>query len=382
MLTFDTTTMILCAVLIVMSIVSPMMNVFFRKIKKTPSDSVLQGELPPVSILLTVHDNARDLERHLPSLLAQDYPAGYEVIIVVEKGEDDTDDVLSHFTANHQNVYVTFVPDSSRYMSRKKLAVTLGVKAAKNQWILMAEPTCEPASDQWLKNIAQFADDNHDMVTGYANYNEDATDYQRFERMMTECYLIWKAQHGTAYRSEPGCLMFRKNMFLDGRGYEGNLKYIRGEYDFVVNKYAEKGRTAAVAMPECCTVEDAPDKEQWRNRHLFYLETRKHLKRSAAFRLLYNADQTAMHLNYVLILGCCIYAAITSNIIVGAAALIALIITIALRTFFACRASSFFGENIPGWKVVPMELSMLWRNIHRKLAYIRADKYDFICHKI
>ena len=195
MLTFDTTTMILCAVLIVMSIVSPMMNVFFRKIKKTPSDSVLQGELPPVSILLTVHDNARDLERHLPSLLAQDYPAGYEVIIVVEKGEDDTDDVLSHFTANHQNMYVTFVPDSSRYMSRKKLAVTLGVKAAKNQWILMAEPTCEPASDQWLKNIAQFADDNHDMVTGYANYNEDATDYQRFERMMTECYLTWKAHN-------------------------------------------------------------------------------------------------------------------------------------------------------------------------------------------
>ena len=385
MLIPNTITMIIAAVLILMGIASPMVNTFFRKLKTTDTDAGEEAEghsLPPVSIILAVHDNARELESHLPVMLAQDYPAGYEVIVVVDKGEDDTDDVLTRLCNEHSNLYVTFVPDSSRYMSKRKLAVTLGVKAAKNEWIMMTEASCEPTSDQWLKAMAANCSDHFDMVIGYINYSQESADYLRFERLLTQRYLLSTAQKRTAYRSEPGNLMFRKSLFMQERGYEGNLKYIRGEYDFLVNKIATPGRTAVFCTPEACIIDDEPARKQLRNHHLFYMETRKHLHRSFTFRLLFNADQMAMHLNYLLIIGCGAYAAITHDIFVGGACILSLIITLTLRTLIAHRAILQHGEDIPSWKIIPMEISVLWRNGWRKLRYHLTNKDDFICHKI
>ena len=149
-------TIIICAIVIVAALITPIINIFFRKVE---DGQVVNDEstLPCLSILLTVQDSARELEQHLPALLTQDYPAGFEVIVVVSKSEDDTNDVLKKLSATYPNLYTTFIPDSSRYMSRKKLAVTLGVKAARHEWILMTEASCQPASDQWLKKMSSGA---------------------------------------------------------------------------------------------------------------------------------------------------------------------------------------------------------------------------------
>ena len=154
MIQISVTTIIICAILIVAAFITPLINIFFRKVEDEES-ATDDSQLPCLSVLLTVQDNARELEQHLPAMLTQDYPAGFEVIVVVGKGEDDTDDVLKKLSATYPNLYTTFIPDSSRYMSRKKLAVTLGVKAARHEWILMTEASCQPASDQWLKTMAR-----------------------------------------------------------------------------------------------------------------------------------------------------------------------------------------------------------------------------------
>ena len=119
----DTITMIACTVLILMSIVSSFTSIFFRKIKLSEpvtenngkedeqtndegnGTSPVNNRLPAISVILCVHDNARDIERHLPAILSQDYPAGFEVIVVQSKGEDDTDDVLKQLKQNHKNLY-------------------------------------------------------------------------------------------------------------------------------------------------------------------------------------------------------------------------------------------------------------------------------------
>ena len=160
MIQISVTTIVICAIIIVAAVITPMVNIFFRKVgngQEVTDDS----QLPCLSVLLTVQDNARELEQHLPALLTQDYPAGFEVIVVVSKGEDDTDDVLKKLSATYPNLYTTFIPDSSRYMSRKKLAVTLGVKAARHEWILMTEASFQPASDQWLKTMARHCQEDH-----------------------------------------------------------------------------------------------------------------------------------------------------------------------------------------------------------------------------
>lgn len=408
MIHFDTITMIVCTVLILMSILSSFTSIFFRKIKlsdpatddnSTPDElkhnetndlSTANDSLPALSIILCVHDNARDLERHMPAILNQDYPAGFEVIVVESKGEDDTDDVLKQLKQTNSNLYTTFVPDSARYMSRPKLAVTLGVKAAKNSWILLTEPTCHPSSDQWLSTMARHCGKDTDIVIGYTNYNDESSDFRRFELLQSQLYILREAQLRTAYRCEPGNLMFRKDMFINGRSFDGNLKYIRGEYDFIVNKFAQKGRTAIETHPSAWMLFDDPTDKQWNNNRLYYMETRKHLQRTFRHRLSHAVDQLLLHANLLFILSAIVWCIVrlvnqnysTSTWAVGAAAILALLITFIMRSLFASNVFKVFHEDIPAWKVLPFESSVIWRQIFQRMKYQVADKYDFISHKV
>lgn len=389
MIQISVTTIVICAIIIVAAIITPLINIFFRKVEDEES-ATDDSQLPCLSVLLTVQDNARELEQHLPALLTQDYPAGFEVIVVVGKGEDDTDDVLKKLSATYPNLYTTFIPDSSRYMSRKKLAVTLGVKAARHEWILMTEASSQPASDQWLKTMARHCQEGTDMVIGYGNYNEEASDYKRFECLQEQCYILRQANRGTAFRCEPGNLLFRKSLFLDNRGFEGNLKYVRGEYDFIVNKFAEKGNTVIETSPEAWVIEDAPEKKNWKNRHLYLMETKRHLARSFGSRLPYWLDCLFMHLNYLLIIGGACYGYWLMRQgngdgepwMLWGTAIAAFLITIILRMIIAKKACKQFDEDIPIWKIIPFEISRCWRNLIWRIRYIFSDKYSFICHKV
>ena len=390
MILFEPTTIIVCAVLILMGIATPFVSIFFRKVRHI--DEPTESTCPPVSIILYAHDNARDLERHLPAILEQDYPSPFEVIVVEGKSEDDTDDVLKKLKHQYANLYTTFVPDSARYMSRQKLAITLGVKAAKNEWLLLTEPTCHPASHQWLLTMTRFCQPSTELVVGYVTFNDEASDYQHFERLLRQRYLLREAQHGHPYRTEPGNLMFRKSTFLEGRSFDGNLKFIRGEYDFIVNKFATATNTATATHSSSWIIDDAPTHKQWMNYHLFYMETRKHLRNSLRHRLPIFIDHIAIHLPIILSLIVSLLITIfsfwkgileeTFGIAVLSSVVISLLLTYILRTTIARRSMTRFGDTVPAWKVYPYEISIVWRFLYYKLRHRMADRYDFISHKV
>ena len=86
-------------------------------------------------------------------------------------------------------------------------------------------------------------------------------------------------QHNRAYACPFNALVFRKKTFLQAEGFRGNLKYIRGEYDFMVNKYAKADNLTFENSPEGTLIEEAPTDKVWLGGHLFYMENRQHLKR-------------------------------------------------------------------------------------------------------
>ncbi|MBR5656663.1 MAG: glycosyltransferase [Prevotella sp.] len=404
---FNQTTIILCLEVILMAIVTPFVNPFFRfrKAKPTPSVDVENNEQTeelteseeesqsevvdineqkankPITVLITAHNNAQELERHLPQFLSQNYEPGYEVIVVAEKGDGETEDVLKRHIAD-KHLYYTFIPDSSKYMSRKKLAITLGVKAARNEWIVLTDACCAPFSDKWLKTIANHCDDDKNLLIGYSNYDNEAKPYYRFERLQTMCYLLPKAMHSTAYRTNGNLVAFRKSEFIDQDGYRGNLETIRGEYDFLVNKYARKGDTEVMLDQDGWVIEDAPTQKTWRNKQMFYMHTRKHLQRKFCMRSLFNIDNLLLHLNYLLELAALAYSIIVQNWILTVAAVLAFIITITLRSIFGKKVMNHFDEDISVWRIVPYEISTIWHKLAHRIRYWRADKYDFTSHKL
>ena len=440
---FDTITLILGAAIIILAVLTSLLSPFRRADVKTlrsfdvekPNDDVLSPlrsesapadraetirsldvEAPsddlsisqhlnistsqPLTLLITVQQKqAQMLERHLPQFLSQDYAPGFEVVVVAEKGDSDTEDVLNRYAGNPL-LYSTYIPDSSRYMSRKKLAITLGVKAAHNEWIVMTDAFCSPSGNHWLQAIASHIADNttdeanqvplpsegdgggYNLIIGYSNYDDEARPYYRFERLQQACYTMREARRGKAYRAMGCNVAFRKSEFIAGDGFRGNLEHTRGEYDFLVNKFSQRRSTAVANEPDAWIIDDAPTRHEWRSRHIYYMHTRKYLARSFRHRLLPFIDELALHLCFLAIIGIGVFAGLTSRWILLGAAVVALVIAVCMRTSFARKTVRAYGEDIASWRLYPYELSGIWHKLYQHLRYWRADKTGFTSHKV
>ena len=169
------------------------------------------------SVIIAVYDNARELEENLPAFLTQTYEPGYEVIVVDESSTDNTEDVLKLFKNDYPHLYSTFLPKPDRDILRRKLALTIGVKAAKNEWVILTDIHAKPPSEEWLKEIADCIDNTTEAMIGY--YRKKGTKVQLFDDIPETRRLIRKAERKRA------------------DGHKGkHLKYLRGKYDFIAVK--------------------------------------------------------------------------------------------------------------------------------------------------
>ena len=398
----DLTSIVASGILIVLAVISWFSNPFFRARNLFAPNLSLEEESneeeqsvqenpsvkepsfkkwPRISILITAHDNALELDNHLPTLLSQDYPGIFEVIVVAEKGDGSTEDVLKRYL-NNRLLYYTFIPDSSRYMSRKKLMITLGVKAARYEWILLTEASSTPLSDTWLKTFAKNMTSDNNLVLGYSNYAQGAPSYYRFEQLRNACYCLNKAKNGIAYRTNSNNVAFRKEDFIGKDGYRGNLQFLRGEYDFLVNKYAKREKTAVETDIHAWVIDERPSKKAWRQQHANYLCVRQYLRRSKRFRLIYNFDSCMFHLNFIAILGALAFSIFTHRWILTGVASILLILTILIRSRMANFVFKRSKTNVSAWKTLPFEISILWKTIRYFIWYIRTDKTEFSSHKV
>ena len=171
-------------------------------------------------------------------------------------------------------------------------------------------------------------------------------------------------------------------MFMNGRGFDGNTQFVRGEFDFLVNKYAERGNTATEQSPEAWLIEDAPTEKKWVNRHLYYMCTRKHLKRSFLHRLPYNIIQTLKHSWYAVLIAAVIVSAILQQWIYLGVSAALLLLTLIIHAIIGKKILKPYEPDISALKIVGMDLSRVWRALYYKYKYLRADKYDFTSHKL
>ena len=66
-------------------------------------------------------------------------------------------------------------------MSRKKLQITVGVKAAKYEWILLTEPACMACREDWLASMTRQCQEPNHLVLGYVSTEESCKSVRRFD---------------------------------------------------------------------------------------------------------------------------------------------------------------------------------------------------------
>ena len=376
----STTTIIAGAVVVLLAVLGSLINPFLRSLRFQKTETA--ENRPPVSILITAHDNLAELERNLPMFLRQQYAADYQVIVVCQSTDGETQDFLKRTAAENPHLYYTYIPESSRYMSRKKLQITLGVKAAKHEWIILTEPNCRPSNDKWLQTMVHQCQDPNHLVLGYVALDEETKSVRRFDSIRKAYYVLRRAQQTYGYRSHMPNVAFRKSDFMKEQGYQGNLEYVRGEYDFLVNKYALCGDTATELDCDAWLIREAPSNKSWHNAHLYLQASRKSLERAGSMRTLMFFDHLMPHLSLIATLAVAAYSILMKNWILTGCAGFSFLLLFIVRMLIANKAIRHFDDGIAMFKLPFFEYGIIWRNLATKLRYWRADKNDFTSHKL
>ena len=376
----STTTIIAGAVVVLLAVLGSLINPFLRSLHFQKTETA--ENQPPVSILITAHDNLAELERNLPMFLRQQYAADYQVIVVCQSTDGETQDFLKRTAAENPHLYYTYIPESSRYMSRKKLQITLGVKAAKHEWIILTEPNCRPSNDKWLQTMARQCQDPNHLVLGYVALDEETKSVRRFDSIRKAYYVLRRAQQTYGYRSHMPNVAFRKSDFMKEQGYQGNLEYVRGEYDFLVNKYAHCGDTATELDCDAWLIREVPSNKSWHNAHLYLQASRKSLGRAGSMRTLMFFDHLMPHLSLIATLAVAAYSILMKNWILTGCAGFSFLLLFIVRMLIANKAIKHFDDGIAMFKLPFFEYGIIWRNLATKLRYWRADKNDFTSHKL
>jgi cellulose synthase/poly-beta-1,6-N-acetylglucosamine synthase-like glycosyltransferase len=199
----------------------------------------------PVSVIVCAHDEEENLRELIPLLLDQDYP-DYEIIIVEERSNDNTFDLLLEETKKHPRLRMVRVETTPENFNPKKYGLTLGIKAATYEHLVFTDADCRPATREWLAKMASGFDEQVKIVLGYSPYFKKRgwlNRFIRFETLVTAIQYLSYALSGIPYMGVGRNLAYCKSLFINNKGFHGILHLTGGDDDLFVNRHATAGNT-------------------------------------------------------------------------------------------------------------------------------------------
>lgn len=262
-----------------------------------------EEKLPAFSVIITAHNQCNELRRHLPLILNQIYDQ-FEVIVVDINSTDGTKDLLEKFEEDNPHLRHTFTPSTSRDISAQRLAITLGVKAATNQWLVITQADCCPVSHQWLRRMgdAIAAHRSAKMAIGYTRYAHSSgytARRMRFFHFWQQNLSLNYAFKHAAYQCDGTNLVYNKEFFLCHQGFASHSTLLAGATDIMVNRNSTRHNTAVCLHPEAIIEQQMPHNKHWRQDRLFFQETRRHFRHKWGYRLRYFGS-VLLHILFVL----------------------------------------------------------------------------------
>jgi len=253
------------------------------RIKRLPTPE----KLPEVSVVVAAQNEIHNLRALIPALLRQKHPA-YEIIIVNDRSDDGTLEFLVELEKKEELLKVLHIHDRPEHINGKKYALTLGIKAAKFENILLTDADCLPVSDKWVSAMANGFPDNK-FVLGFSGYTQlkgFLNYFIRFETLLTGIQFIASAINGRPYMGVGRNMGYKKSLFLEKKGFLGFQEVIGGDDDLFVNKYATRRNTNVVVGADALVL--STPKLKWksylRQKHR-HLSVGKHYRGSSKINL-------------------------------------------------------------------------------------------------
>lgn len=193
---------------------------------------------PPISVVVVVADDPTYILEYLPLLLTQNHP-NYEVVVVDDGNESNFTDELFMMQTKYAHLRFTTIKADPIFRHSQKLALTVGIKAAKYENIIFTSSDSIPTSEKWL-SIMSRGFNGGNLVIGYTGIERKAgfvNKIMRCQRLTSSIRYLNAAIRGNVYRGIYSNIGYTKRLFFENRGYT-HLRMTLGEDDLFVQKVA------------------------------------------------------------------------------------------------------------------------------------------------
>ena len=244
------------------------------------------------SLLIIAHEEQEKLSIHLPALLSQE-GTEHEVVVVDMNSEDDTLELLKSLEQKHHCIKHLSLPPTARDISRERLALHLGMRATIYRRVLVLNASMEIPSPHWLADIeSRWRPDCDIMLIPTMR-----TRSKKVGDCLTAGHEAWRnrlyrkqALANRLFRSGSAIVGLNKEIFLTHNSPAKHLALKTGTLDIFVSHAASRYNTILLEEEELYPTEDAIKVSRlWRQKRLFDVETRQHLKSSFRRHLTYIA---------------------------------------------------------------------------------------------
>jgi len=204
------------------------------------------AKLPTVTIVVSMHNEEKNVRDLVAALIAQDYPQEkLEIIIVNDRSTDSTGEILARLSRKYPWLKVITIRDQLPDFAPKKRAIDVAAWQARGEIILHTDADGRPGP-LWVKSLVSHFEEKVGMVIGYAPYRTTPPFNKWIHRVLALEYFshaaIAAASTGLGYPAT--CvgtnLGYRKSLYLQLDGFGPFRKYLSGDDDLFLQRVREE----------------------------------------------------------------------------------------------------------------------------------------------
>lgn len=235
----------------------------------------------PISIIICGKNESENITQFLPKILDQKYST-FEVVFVDDKSKDNTEYVLKELKRKYLNLKVVKIEDHVNSGVGKKFPLTLGIKAAQYEYLLLIDADCVPSSNHWLKEMVDNFSVQKQIVLGYGSYKKDKgllNKMIRFDAFVVAVQYLSYALAGIAYMGVGRNLAYKKSIFFANKGFASHIHLPSGDDDLFIQEVANKQNVAIEVSLDSHTISES--KESWK---AWIFQRRRHITTSKKYK--------------------------------------------------------------------------------------------------
>jgi glycosyltransferase involved in cell wall biosynthesis len=199
----------------------------------------VDGDSPDgVSVIVCARNEEANLIELIPIIMEQEFQK-FQLIVVNDSSWDDTADILKALQVSYPSMHIIEINEDKQIMQGKKFALTLGIKAAMYDVVLLTDADCRPTSSNWITEMTRGVGERKEITLGFSGYKKYPgylNKLIRFDAFIAGLNYLGFAKAGRPYMGVGRNLCYTKTAFFRIGGFRTHYKLASGDDDLFVKE--------------------------------------------------------------------------------------------------------------------------------------------------